>query len=77
MSLGSCSSAGGVFQDCYTCVGSVDQVLPVDVYVPGGPPRPEAIIDGVMRIQDLVEKESIRRRDSEPYRALLESYGIQ
>jgi NADH-quinone oxidoreductase subunit B len=55
----------------------IDQVVPVDVYVPGCPPRPEAIIDGVMRIQDLVGKESLRRRNSPQYKALLDSYGIQ
>jgi NADH-quinone oxidoreductase subunit B len=55
----------------------IDQVVPVDVYVPGCPPRPEAIIDGVMRIQDLVGKESLRRRNGEKYKMLLESYGIQ
>ena len=50
ISIGSCSIAGGVFQDCYNCVGSVDQVVPVDVYIPGCPPRPEAIIDGIVQL---------------------------
>ena len=50
ISIGSCSIAGGVFQDCYNCIGSVDQVVPVDVYVPGCPPRPEAIIDGIVQL---------------------------
>ncbi|MFN8434502.1 MAG: NADH-quinone oxidoreductase subunit B family protein [Anaerolineales bacterium] len=50
ISIGSCSVAGGVFQDCYNCIGSVDQVVPVDVYVPGCPPRPEAIIDGIVQL---------------------------
>ena len=50
ISIGSCSVAGGIFQDCYNCIGSVDQVVPVDVYVPGCPPRPEAIIDGIVQL---------------------------
>jgi NADH-quinone oxidoreductase B subunit len=47
IAVGSCSISGGVFDGCYGVVGSIDQVLPVNVYVPGCPPRPEAIIYGV------------------------------
>ena len=76
IAIGACSSSGGIF-DTYSVLQGIDQVIPVDVYVPGCPPRPEAIIDGFLRIQDLVGKESLRRRNSEKYKELLESYGIQ
>jgi NADH-quinone oxidoreductase subunit B len=76
MAVGACACSGGIF-DTYSVLQGIDQVIPVDVYVPGCPPRPEAIIDGVIRIQQLVGKESLRRRNGEQYKALLESYGIQ
>ena len=69
--------SGGPFKQGYNVLKGVDRFIPVDVYIPGCPPRPEAIIDGVLRIQDLIGKESLRRRNSDHYKALLESYGIQ
>jgi membrane-bound hydrogenase subunit mbhJ len=48
LGIGSCMS-GGVFYDSYTLAGPLEEIIPVDVYVPGCPPRPEAIIDGVVK----------------------------
>lgn len=47
--VGSCGISGGVFHESYDLAGPVDRIIPVDVYVPGCPPRPEAIIDGVVK----------------------------
>lgn len=47
IAVGSCAISGGVFQGCYNILGGIDKVIPVDIYVPGCPPRPEAIIKGM------------------------------
>jgi NADH-quinone oxidoreductase B subunit len=50
IAVGSCALSGGAFQGCYSIMGGIDQVIPVNAYVPGCPPRPEAIIDGVVKL---------------------------
>jgi ech hydrogenase subunit C len=57
VAVGACGCTGGVFKECYNVIGGIDQVIPVDVYVPGCCPKPEAIIDGiVMAVGKLDEK---------------------
>jgi NADH-quinone oxidoreductase B subunit len=50
VAVGSCGLSGGAFRGCYNVMDGIDQVIPVDAYIPGCPPRPEAIIDGVVKL---------------------------
>jgi len=50
IAVGTCASSGGVFQGCYGVCGGIDSVIPVSMYIPGCPARPEAIIDGVVKL---------------------------
>jgi len=55
IALGSCALSGGVFDGCYNVVGDLSKVIPVDVYIPGCPPRPEAIIYGVVLLLETLK----------------------
>jgi len=55
LAFGTCASVGG-FYDNYACIPGIDKVIPCDIYIPGCPPRPEAILDGLMLLQDKIQK---------------------
>jgi len=55
VACGVCTSSGGIFAECYNVLGGVDNVIPVDVFVPGCPPRPEAMIDGVLKAAAILD----------------------
>lgn len=61
MAMGACASSGGPFKEGYNVVAGVDKFLPVDIYVPGCPPTPQALLNGLIMLQKKIDKEAIRK----------------
>lgn len=61
VAMGACASGGGPFKEGYNVVAGIDKFLPVDVYIPGCPPTPQALIYGLIKLQEMIDKQSIKQ----------------
>ena len=59
--MGACASGGGPFKEGYNVVAGVDKFVPVDVYIPGCPPTPQALTAGLIKLQEKIDKQSLRK----------------
>jgi len=63
LAMGACASGGGPFKEGYSVVSGIDKFLPVDVYVPGCPPTPQALLHGLIKLQEKIDQQSIKSVD--------------
>lgn len=72
IAVGACASSGG-FYDNYTTLQGIDEVIPVDEYISGCPPRPEAILDAIMKIQKLAQSDSVLKERVTKFKGILDA----